>query len=32
LPDEQCEALIDLCWSVDTLDDAGTIARTTAKK
>jgi len=32
LPDDQCEALIDLCWAIDTLDDAGKIARAAAKK
>jgi len=31
LPDEQSDKLIDLCWSIDTLDDAGHIARTAAK-
>ncbi|MGY8990401.1 MAG: MmgE/PrpD family protein [Rhodospirillales bacterium] len=32
LPDDQSEALIDLCWSIDTLDNAGNIARAAAKK
>ena len=31
LPDKQCQELIDLCWSIDTLDDAGQIARMAAK-
>ena len=31
LPEAQCEKLIDLCWSVDTLNDVGNIARTAAK-
>jgi len=32
LPDDQSEALIDLCWSIDTLENAGNIARAAAKK
>ena len=31
LSDEQCAELIELCWSIETLDDAGKIARTAAK-